>query len=140
MSRRKKVRSIYGFQRHISQRIRDEYDYYNSLWHLLNQIREKCLMGIKLKKKKKPVSLDTFLVKAISKASPSATHINLQNAITESHPVFYGCAVFSMKRPGGNANSTSFHFLSRSIRYPMIFSGLCLERAERATDRTGDEY
>lgn len=46
-------------------------------------------MGIKLHKK--TVSLDTFLVKAISKAFPLATHINLQNAITEAYPVFYCC-------------------------------------------------
>lgn len=47
------------------------------------------------KKKTKTVSLDTFLVKAISKASPSATHINLQNATTEAYPVLYCCAVFT---------------------------------------------
>lgn len=44
-------------------------------------IRGKCLMGIKMGGEKTS-SFDTFQVKAISKAFPSATHINLQNAIT----------------------------------------------------------
>lgn len=56
---------------------------------------------------RKPVSLDTFRVIAISKASPSATHINLQNARAESAPVFY--CIFTVrkkkKRPEGKASS-----------------------------------
>lgn len=70
-------------------------------------------MGIKLVKKK-TVSLDTFLVKAISKPSPSATHINLQNAITEAYPVILQCYLHSK----GLEDSTSFHFLLWSIRHP----------------------
>lgn len=38
-------------------------------------------------KKKETVSLDTFLVKAISKAPPSASYINLQDAIAEAYCV-----------------------------------------------------
>lgn len=46
-----------------------------------------CLIGIKLVKKRETVSLDTFLVKAISKAPPSASYINLQDAIAEAYCV-----------------------------------------------------
>lgn len=84
---------------------------------------------------KNPVRLDTFLVKAVSKAPPSATHINPQNALTESYHVFYVHAIITMKAIG-----TSFHLLSWSIRYPMIFLGLCLERVQWAMHWTGAEY
>lgn len=68
---------------------------------------------------KKTSSFDTFQVKAISKAFPSATHINLQNAITGT----LGCVLllwyFQRKKTGGNVN-VSFSSI-QSVNFPFGF-------------------
>lgn len=87
------------------------------------------------KKKKKTVSLDTFLVKAISKASPSATHINLQNAITEAYPVFYCCAKAQRKC---KQHKFLFPVLVDQISNDLL--GVCLESVQKEVDRAGVEY
>lgn len=68
--------------------------------------------------KKNLSAFDTFPVKAISKASPSATHINLQNAITEACPVFYCCAVLAVKAAGRKRK----HFVVNQISDDLFLS------------------
>lgn len=61
---------------------------------------------------------------------PPASYINLQNTITGALSSVSVAALSSLG-PRGNANNTSFHFLSRSIRYLMIFQDFVLKQFTR---------